>query len=97
MNILEHVSLLQVGTSSGYMPRSGIAGSSSSTMSKFLISRVVVPACNPTTNGGVFLFLHILSSICSHLNIDLSHSDCCEVESQGCFDSLMIKGVEHFF
>jgi hypothetical protein len=27
MNIVEHVSLLQVGTSSGYMPRRGIAGS----------------------------------------------------------------------
>jgi hypothetical protein len=26
--IVEHVSLLQVGTSSGYMPRRGIAGSS---------------------------------------------------------------------
>jgi hypothetical protein len=36
MNIVEHVSLLQVGTSSGYMPRYGIAGSSSSTMSNFL-------------------------------------------------------------
>ena len=36
MNIVEHVSLLQVGTSSGYMPRRGIAGSSSSTMSNFL-------------------------------------------------------------
>jgi hypothetical protein len=30
------VSLLQVGTSSGYMPRRGIAGSSCSTMSNFL-------------------------------------------------------------
>jgi hypothetical protein len=29
---------------------------------------VVVPACNPTSNGGVFLFLHILPSICSHPN-----------------------------
>ena len=29
MNIVEHVSLLQVGTSSGYMPRIGTAGSSS--------------------------------------------------------------------
>ena len=29
MNIVEHVSLLHVGTSSGSMPRSGIAGSSS--------------------------------------------------------------------
>jgi hypothetical protein len=36
MNIVEHVFLLPVGTSSGYMPRSGIAGSSSSTMSNFL-------------------------------------------------------------
>ena len=36
MNIVEHVSLLQVGTSSGYMPRRGIAGSTSSTMSRFL-------------------------------------------------------------
>ena len=31
MNIVEHVSLLPVGTSSGYMPRRGIAGSSGST------------------------------------------------------------------
>jgi hypothetical protein len=32
MNIVEHVSLLKVETSSGYMPRRGIAGSSGSTM-----------------------------------------------------------------
>jgi hypothetical protein len=36
MNIVEHVSLLPVGTCSRYMPRRGIAGSSSSTMSSFL-------------------------------------------------------------
>ena len=36
MNIVEHVSLLYVGASSGYMARSGIAGSSGSTMSSFL-------------------------------------------------------------
>jgi hypothetical protein len=36
MNILEPVSLLHVGASSGYMPRSGIAGSSGSTMYNFL-------------------------------------------------------------
>jgi hypothetical protein len=36
MNIVEHMSLLQVGTSSGSMPMSGIAGSSGSTMSNFL-------------------------------------------------------------
>jgi hypothetical protein len=36
MNIVEHVSLWPVGTSSGYMPRSSTARSSSSTMSNFL-------------------------------------------------------------
>ena len=36
MNTVEHVSLLHVGSSSGYMPRSGIAGSSGNTMSNFL-------------------------------------------------------------
>ena len=36
MNIMEHVSLLPVGTSSGYIPRRGIAGSSGSTISNFL-------------------------------------------------------------
>jgi hypothetical protein len=33
MNIVAHVSFLHVGESSGSMPRSGIAGSSGSTMS----------------------------------------------------------------
>ena len=36
MNIVEHVSLLQVGTSSGYLPMRGIPGSSSSTIFNFL-------------------------------------------------------------
>ena len=36
MNIVEHVSLLHIGASSGYMPRSGISGSSGTTMSNFL-------------------------------------------------------------
>ena len=39
MNIVDHVSLLPVGTSSGYMPRRGIARSSGSTMSNFLRNR----------------------------------------------------------
>ena len=34
--MVEHVSFLPVGTSSEYMPRGGIAGSSSSTMSNIL-------------------------------------------------------------
>jgi hypothetical protein len=36
VNIMEHVSLLQVGASSGDMPMSGIVESSGSTMSNFL-------------------------------------------------------------
>ena len=36
MNIVEHVSLLPVGASSRYTLRSGIAGSSGSTMSNFM-------------------------------------------------------------
>jgi hypothetical protein len=39
MNIVEHVSFLLVGISFRYMPRRGIAGSSGSTMSKFLRNR----------------------------------------------------------
>jgi hypothetical protein len=59
MNIMHHDSLLSVGASFGYMLRSGIAGSSNN-MSSFLrnprmISKVVVPACNPTSNS---LYLH---------------------------------------
>ena len=36
VNIVDNVYILQVGTSSGYMPRRGIAGSSNSTISNFL-------------------------------------------------------------
>jgi hypothetical protein len=36
MTIVEHVSFLSLGTSSGYMPRRGITGFSGSTMSSFL-------------------------------------------------------------
>jgi len=36
MNIVEHVSLLYVEASFGYMPKRGIAGSSGSSMSNFL-------------------------------------------------------------
>jgi hypothetical protein len=49
MNIVEHVSFLPVGASSGYMPRRGIAGSFGSTMSNFLRNRQT--DCLPTRLG----------------------------------------------
>jgi hypothetical protein len=57
VNIVEHVSLLYIGTTFGYMPRSGTAGYSGNTMSNFLR--------NHQTD---FLFLHILTSMCCHLS-----------------------------
>lgn len=39
-----------------------------------------------TKNGGVFHFLHILDSMCSHLRFDFSHSNWRKVESLGHFD-----------
>ena len=73
MNIVEHAFLLTVGTSLGEMTRRGIAGSYGSIMSNFLRKLQTdfqsgYTACNPTSNGGVFLFLHILASIWCHLN-----------------------------
>jgi hypothetical protein len=73
MNKVEYVSLLYVGTSFGYMPRSGINGSSGRTVPIFLgttrlISRVAVPACHPISNGGMFLFHNIPVSMCCHLS-----------------------------
>jgi hypothetical protein len=41
MNIVEHDSFLLVGTSSGYMPRRGIAGSSGSTISSYLYFKFI--------------------------------------------------------
>ena len=76
------------GQSFGYIPKSGIAGFSGKSISNFLrnLQTVIVPVCNPTSNGGVFLFLQILTSICCRLSFDLSHSYWYEVESQDCFD-----------
>ena len=105
MNIVEHVSFLLVGTSSGYMPRSGIAGSSSSTMSNFLRNHQTdfqsgLQACNPTKNGGVVLFLHIFASICCHLNffiLAILTDVRWNLRVVLVFISLMIKDAEHFF
>ena len=92
MNIVEHVSLLQVGTSSGYMPRRSIAGSTGSTKSSFLRN------CQTDFQSGctslqshhqwrnVPLSLHSGHHLLSPEFFILATSDLCEVESQGCFD-----------
>jgi hypothetical protein len=52
MNIVEHVSLLHVGESSGYMPRSSIASSSGSTLSYFLRNHQTDFQSGPTSSPG---------------------------------------------
>jgi hypothetical protein len=98
MNIVEHVSSLQVGTSSGYMPRRGISGSSGSTMSNFFQSgctslqsnqqwRSVCLSPHPRQHllSSEFLILSILTGVRWNLRVVLN-----------CI-SLMIKDAENFF
>ena len=101
LNIVEHVSFLPFGTSSGYMPRRGIAGSSGSTMSNFLRNRQTgctslqshqqwrsVPLSpHPRQHllSPEFLILAILTGVKWNLRVVLI-----------CI-SLMIKDVAHFF
>ena len=102
---MEHVSLLHVGASSGYMPRSGKAGSSGSTMSNFLRNHQT--DCQSGFSSfqshekwrSVLLFSTSSPAFAVLWVFDLRHSDWCEVESQGCFDLnfLMIKDTGHFF
>jgi len=89
MNVLEHVSLLYVGATFGYMLKSVIAGFSGTTMCNFqknlqMISRVVIPASNPSDNGEVFFFTSSPASVVNSVSY-LSHPHFCEVKSQGCF------------
>ena len=105
MNIVEHVSLLHVGASSGYMPRRGIPGSSDSPLSNFLRNcqtdfQSGCTSLHFTSNGGVFLFLHILTSICCHLSffiLAILIGVRLNLKVVLICISLMTKDVKHFF
>jgi hypothetical protein len=89
MNIVEHVSLLHVEESFGYMPMSGITGSSGSTLFNFLRNyQTNFHSCCTTLQShqqwrSVPLSPHLHQHLLSPEFFDLSHSDW---KYQGCFD-----------
>ena len=105
MNIVEHVSFLLVGTSSGNMPRRVIRGSSSSTMSNFLrnCQTDFQSGCTSLQSHQQWRSVHLSPHPCHHL---VSHDFLISAILTGvrwkfrvvliCI-SLMIKDVEHFF
>jgi hypothetical protein len=105
MNIAEHVSFLLVGTSSGYMPRRGIVGSSSSTMSNFLRNRQTdfQSGCTSLQSHQQCRSVPLSPHPCQHL---LSPEFLMLAILTGVrwnlrvvliYISLMIKGAEYFF
>ena len=90
MSILEHV--LHVGPFSGYMARSGISGPSGSIMSNFLRNchTDFQSDCASLQSNQKWRSLPSFSTTSRASSVtcmfDLSHSDWCKVESQGCFD-----------
>ena len=105
MNIVEHVTLLQIGTSSGFMPRSGIAGSLGSTVSNFLRNHQ-----NDSQNGCTSLQPHqqwksipLSPHPCQHLLspefliLAILNGVRWNIRVVLISISLMTKDVEHFF
>jgi hypothetical protein len=105
MNIVEHVSLLQVGASSGYMHRRGIAVSSGRTMSNFLRNHQ-----SDFQNGCISLHYHqqwrsvpLSSHPHQHLlspeflTLAILTGVRWNLRVVWIYISLMIKDVEHFF
>jgi hypothetical protein len=92
MNIVEHVSLLCVGASFGYMPRSGIAGPLGSTISNFLRNHQTDFHSSSTSLQSYQqwrsdpLSLHPHQHLLSPEFLILAITTGGEVESQGCFD-----------
>ena len=105
MNIVEHVTLLQIGTSSGFMPSSGIAGSLGSTVSNFLRNHQ-----NDSQNGCTSLQPHqqwrsipLSPHPCQHLLssefliLAILNGVRWNIRVVLISISLMTKDVEHFF
>ena len=91
MNIVKHVSLLHVGASSRYMPRSGIAVSYSRTTSNFLKNHQTdfQSGCTSLQSDQQWRsvpFSTSLPAFAVTCIIDLSHSDRCKMNSQSSFD-----------
>ena len=86
MNIVEHVSLLYVGESFGYMPRSGIVGSLGNTMSNFLrnFQTDFQSGCTSLQSHqqwrSVPLSSHPHQNLLSSEFFDLSHSTWCGMD-----------------
>jgi hypothetical protein len=94
MNIVEIVSLLYVGASSGYLTRSGIVGSSSSSMSSFLRNQQTdfQNGCTSLQShpcqhllSPEFMILAIFTGVRQNIRVVLTHI------------SWMTKNFEHFF
>jgi hypothetical protein len=105
MNIMVHVSLLYVATSFGYMPKTGIAGSSGSTMSNFLRKNQTDFHSDCTSLQfhqqwrsvplSLHLHQHLLSS--EFLNLAILTGVRWNLRVVLTCISLMTKDVEHFF
>jgi hypothetical protein len=105
MNIVEHVLLLPVGTTSGYMPRRGIAGSSGSIMFNFLRSLQTdfQSSCTSLQSHQQWRTVPLSPHPCQHLLspecliLDILTGLRWNLKVVFICISLMIKDVEHFF
>jgi hypothetical protein len=105
IKIVEHVFLLRVGTSSGYMPRRGIARSSGSIMSNFLrnLQTDIRSGCTSlqshqqwrTVSLSRHPLQHLLS--CEFFILAILTGVRCNLRVVLNCISLMIKNGEHFF
>ena len=105
MSMVEHVSLLPVGTFLGYMPRRGIAGSTGTTMSSFLrnCQTDFQSGCTRLQSHGQWRSIPLSPHPCQHLLSTefLILSILTKVRWNLRFVliciSLIIKDIEHFF